>query len=356
MRTLGSLSICLVLLAAIPASARVFTVDPLGGGDYLTLPQAWGPAGPADTIMMMPGTHLVGLNQPGWPLTLDAGSPTVIGQAGAEQTILLGDGLLVAFKVPAGTGDAHISFQGLTFRSLGELFRRMDPWSAPGGGYLTFTDNVVEDCRSSYALDASSCSPTSVVARNVIRNNTGGGIFVYHNSGHFQDNEICFNAWGIRGACCENPIIQGNHIHHNLGLGIQTAVYVYTVLDNLIEYNGSEGIELGLASQIEGNVIRYNSVGVETYSTTAEFHRNDIYGNTVFNVQILGSRGRPWTWDCTMNWWGTTDPDAIAAGIWDCHDGSVGGCVVFDPWCEFPGCQVSAVAPATWSSIKAMYR
>jgi hypothetical protein len=356
MRSMRMLLPCLVLLAACPVAARIITVDPRAGGDYLTLPQAWGPAGAADTVLMVAGTHLVGHGMPGWPLTLNSDSPTVMGPEAPGEAVLLGDGTTVAFVIPANTHNARMYFSRLTFRSLGELFKRAG--SVEDGGTLKFTDNVVETCGSSYyvyALDASSCGSTAVIARNIIRNNPGMAIELFHNSGQVCDNEICYNLAGMGGVCCETPKIERNHVHHNTGGGIGTS-FSYTVRDNLIEYNGY-GLSIGSGGSFTGNVVRYNTIGVKAGETYAYFHHNDIYGNTAYNVQVRWSGGGTVTWNCTMNWWGTTDPAAIAGSIWDRNDDP--GLLVsvnFEPWCEAPGCEVTHAEQSSWGSIKALFR
>lgn len=352
--------VCLVLVllgASTMCSGTVFTVDPRAGGDFLTVPAAWGPAGAGDTLLLVAGSHLVGHGMPGWPLTLDSGSPTVVGPEPPGEAVLLGDGTTPAFVIPANTHNARMYFRRLTFRNLGELFKRAG--STDDGGTLEFTDNIVEGCGSSYyvyALGASSCGSTALVARNIIRNNPGVGILLYHNSGLIQDNEVCYNLAGTSGNCCETPIIERNHVHHNQSGGIGTS-FSYTVRNNLVEYNGY-GVSTSYGGGFTGNVIRYNTVGVRAGDTYAYFHDNDIYGNTAYNVQVQDYiTGGAKTWNCTGNWWGTTDPAAIAASIWDRNDNPAIRIIVdFDPWCEAPGCDVTHVQQSSWGSIKALFR
>jgi hypothetical protein len=103
--------------------------------------------------------------------------------------------------------------------------------------------------------------------------------------------------------------------------------------------------------------MRYNGGGIYVYFySTLTFHYNQVYGNEPYNVECS-----PWTsgteFDATMNWWGTTDPQEIAAGIFDCNDDpEVPTCVLFDPWCTDPDCGVTAVTPTTWGAIKSLYR
>jgi hypothetical protein len=58
-----------------------------------------------------------------------------------------------------------------------------------------------------------------------------------------------------------------------------------------------------------------------------------------------------------MNWWGTTDPVAIAASIWDRSDNpEICVMVDFDPWCLVPGCEPTSVEESSWGALKALFR
>jgi len=352
------LLLCL-LGGAHPCLGGVITVDPSGSGDYLTLPEAWGPAAATDTILMMAGTHLVGHGQAGWPLTLDSDSPTVVGPEPPGEAVLLGDRATRAFCIPEDTDNARMRFHHLTFRDIGDVLSRADP-SGGDGGRLIFTDNIVEGCGATSfgdrALDASHCGQNSVVARNVFRSNPGTALYLWFNSGLIEDNEVCYNTLGIIAVPDGWPTIERNHVHHNTGLGIGTS-FDDRVMDNLIEYNG-HGLSVYYCGFFTGNVIRYNTLGVRVGYPEALFQGNDIYGNITYNMQVRDFiTGSAWTWDCTMNWWGTTDPAAIAASIWDRNDNPELSVIVeFDPWCVAEGCEPTSVQESSWGAIKALFR
>jgi hypothetical protein len=133
------------------------------------------------------------------------------------------------------------------------------------------------------------------------------------------------------------------------------------VTDNVVEYNGT-GIgaaPVGTSfNDFQGNTIRYNGVGfLQLYDVPASVHDNDIYANTEYNFVVDVSYFGP-DIDATGNWWGTTDPDEIAAGILDVlDDPSLAARVLFEPWCDEPGCNGGTPAECTtWGSIKALYR
>jgi len=181
----------------------------------------------------------------------------------------------------------------------------------------------------------------------------------YHTSAAVEDNEIYRNAHGIVDDCCNGPAIRRNRVHHNDGYGIRTGYAdIEIVEDNLIENNGGIGLAVGYSGPVQDNVVRNNAVGVAATSwlgTYVSLHNNDIYDNTDANLEIRTDRTG--TWDCTSNWWGTTDPAVIAEMIWDCNDDpELLICVEFDPFCTSPGCEPTAVEATTWGGVKALYR
>ena len=340
----------LVALCLLPAPMRagIITVDCQGGGDYTTLPEGVWYATASDTVLVQPCTYEV--EPPWWPITLDADSPTIVGVGGASVTIFQGDGTTSAFQVDDGVHDARIEIVGLTFRNVSEVIDKTDPYS---GGYITFTDNVIEEC--GYGLDASSSG--GLIAHNTIRGNDGTGIGVYHCWATVEHNEICYNDRGINGACCEEPQIGHNHIHHNTEYGIRTGFYGH-IHDNIIEYNGGPGVYIyGAGGELEHNIIRRNSDGVWVIAYCQfAFHSNDIYDNDTYAV-VTYQGASACNLDATMNWWGTTDQAVIEASILDCSDDPGRPmCVLFSPWCEAPGCETTSVEHLSWGSIKALFR
>ncbi|MEZ4387989.1 MAG: hypothetical protein R3D98_10535 [Candidatus Krumholzibacteriia bacterium] len=56
--------------------------------------------------------------------------------------------------------------------------------------------------------------------------------------------------------------------------------------------------------------------------------------------------------DLSGNYWGTTDVEEIAEGIWDCHDDDHAyHCVVFEPLADEP----VRTEPHSWSAIKSLF-
>ena len=56
--------------------------------------------------------------------------------------------------------------------------------------------------------------------------------------------------------------------------------------------------------------------------------------------------------DFSLNYWGTTDVEEIAAGIWDCQDADDSiNCVTFLPLADGP----VRTEPHSWSSVKSLF-
>jgi hypothetical protein len=325
MRVLLALVIVLAL-ASGPAWAQcTFTVGDgtnLSGSDLAYWIDFWGldmGFGSNWTLCIAPGVYELDPSD-GWPVTLPGDyTPAIVGWDGAEATVLIGDGVMDAFVLES---NAMGRFQGLTFRS----FRV--PVSGSITASLEFTDSVVEYCTHGLNVEQNA----AVISGNTARYNDVVGIgYIYYAS------------------------VVGNHVHHNSGCGI-AASFGGSIEYNLVEENGGTGISVyGAGQRVEHNVVRGNAVGVavgEAVSTTINY--NDLYSNEEYELTTwLGGDSV----DATSNWWGTTDPEVIAARIYDCHDDPLLMCVLFDPWCDEPGCNGGTpVECTTWGSIKALYR
>ena len=120
--------------------------------------------------------------------------------------------------------------------------------------------------------------------------------------------------------------------------GIKASVPVMNSrANNLIEgnllVNNTNGIEIWVNGPnpnykdiIRNNTLTNNSVGISLNENvypnpllaTIEF--NNIYGNTVYNINMAGSLGIPENVNATYNWWGTTDLQTISQTIYDYYD------------------------------------
>ncbi len=356
MRTKCALAACLILLMCSSAIAGSVTVDPR---DPMELVSAWHTTGPTDTVFMLPGTYIVGEPAGSWPIQLTHNSPCYVGVGGPEGVIFLGTGVEQAFFLDEYVWDAHIHLERITFRGLSEIIGRVSTIDG-AGGEIYFADNIVEECGDGAlypALRVTAC--WGVVARNEFRNNLGYCVGTYHTSAAIEDNEMYGSLGGIRDQCCESPAVRRNHVHDNTEIGIDTGYYQGGPIEyNIVERNGGTGLTLGSYFDVEHNIVRENTRGIACGGIAmgnAAVHYNDIYDNVEYDL-MSASEG-PLDHDCTMNWWGSTDPLVIAAGIRDCNDDpDLNATVVFEPFCVAPGCGSTPVESRTWGAIKAMYR
>jgi len=108
-----------------------------------------------------------------------------------------------------------------------------------------------------------------------------------------------------------------------------------TLMNNLFQSNGPVIMlaSYGLGTFRENHFLRTgNDYWIKT-STHSSFHDHVI--------------------DFSGNWWGTTDVEEIAEGIWDCEDFDTAyNCVVFEPIADGP----VAVENHSWSSVKSLFR
>jgi hypothetical protein len=319
-------AVMLVALASGPTWAQCAATlgesGVLSGSEITSVIATFGPFfGDSWTLCIAPGVYELDPSD-GWPVTLPASyTPAIVGADGAEATILIGDGVMDAFILEDG---ARGRFDGLTFRD----FRT--PVSGEVTASLEFKNSVVEYC--TYGLSAD--QDGAVVAGNTARYNELRGIgYGYYAS------------------------VSDNHVHDNDATGI-SAIFGGSIEYNIVENNGGAGISAyGVGQQIEHNVIRGNAVGVRVgEQTSLSVNNNDLYSN--IDYELLVAVPGYGSVDATSNWWGTTDPGVISAHIHDClDDPELVTCVVYDPWCQFPGCEgVTSVEQGTWGNIKALYR
>jgi len=365
----ASLVALTLTLAAPTATAETVIVDPGGGGDYDNIPEAVFHADAEDTVLVMPGVYAVeaGGTYP-WPIPLDAETPTIVSSAGAAATVLQGNDTVDHFSIAEDVTDARLSVHGFTFEGTNYIIQRH--YTAYPGGPVRFTDNVVVATDATRGRLVVGRGSGGLVARstftaNCVQCTTMTAISVGSDGGPgspIEDNEISGYYFGIVGSG-ENVVIRRNHIHDCVFQGIYAGAHLASS-DNIIENNGAYGITLQGAYYLEGNIIRGHDTGIAwpwatiTGPLEGHAHLNDIYDNEI-NIKARQVT-YPVEFDATMNWWGTSDPEEIAARIYDCNDPSWGGegCVTFTPWCTapIPGCDPTPAENASWGTIKAMYR
>lgn len=234
------------------ASATVWRVDPAGGGDALSIQQGVNLAGAGDTVLVAPGVYHEHVSI-ARPLVL-------LSEAGAEATVLTGDGVpspvpVLHFEVYA---DPPSVISGFTIRggnnttanrpggvfllghvSLSQCIVSDNATAGWGGGVQAggYQPIVIEGNRIERNLTLTgggggiSSLPTGVppiIRRNVIAGNSaggrGGGIFIFNRldtPAEISDNQISGNsaASGGGGLLCWNDLV----FARNLVLGNSVA-------------------------------------------------------------------------------------------------------------------------------------
>lgn len=111
-------------------------------------------------------------------------------------------------------------------------------------------------------------------------------------------------------------IVEDCTIHHNIdGCRLGQATFVFR--NNLIEHNQGKGINFRNSSvEAHHNIVRFNGSGVFLFENDRDFaiHHNNFYAN-LDNFRL----GDFYNGDVTLqdNWWGTADPVAAQATIYD---------------------------------------
>jgi outer membrane protein assembly factor BamB len=111
-------------------------------------------------------------------------------------------------------------------------------------------------------------------------------------------------------------IVEDSHIHHNVD-GSRLGQGNFIFRRNLIEANEGKGINFRNSTiEIVDNIIRHNNAGIFIFETDrpATLEHNNIYAN-IDNLRFGDFFHRDL--QLGSNWWGSADPDRVAAAIYD---------------------------------------
>jgi parallel beta-helix repeat protein len=262
---------------------------------------------------------------------------------------------------------------------------------APGAGHVIRTDNTgitidgftLNSNPASPGQNGASISarsPETTVANNIINGlalvptNIASGILTatFSNQTLLHNNAQGFR-FGVQpdgGPADALSAIDGNYLSNNTTMGIQIQSSVsggHSILNNLIELNGFDGIFVTRGEIVSGNTIRDNGrAGILLFSlgngtltgvmitdneirNNAQWgirlsgndagdlsnnlaNRNNIVGNTAGVVSTLAST----VFDAECNWWGSaTGPRDPAGNPFGTGDSSTGN-VDYEPWLIAP--------------------
>ena len=207
-------------------------------------------------------------------------------RAGSQNSRL--DGAIVEYaRSGVSVEGSQVLISNCTVRSFARNGRNF------GIGFANGAGGVVEDC--------------------VIESTRGGLINTYYGisitSGSqpvIRRNRIVNTYWAIfvEGA---SPWISGNDVNTNsVGIFLAEGAQALVNGGNVIRNNNSVGIQYdgGSSSEIPGSIVKYNS----------------IYDNRLNAYMGSYERSDEFEIDLSENWWGTTSPSMISAGIYDHKD------------------------------------
>ena len=182
------------------------------------------------------------------------------------------------------------------------------------------------------------CSPT--LTNNQISGTIGVGDYRgYTGTATIMGNTIL---GGIDGG--GNVIIRGNIIS---GGGVSTSGAAALVQNNLIiTSSGSSqpGVTASDSATVDGNTISGFKIGI-LVNGPASIKNNNIQNWTQYGLKLTTANNL----DASNNWWGTTDAQAIAQGIYDQKNDFNLGTVNFTPFLTTPNPNAPAIdyAPVT---------
>jgi len=174
--------------------------------------------------------------------------------------------------------------------------------------------------------------PSPKVKATFFTNNECGartGRFDYYRS-TFRGNHIALGDWGYNSG---NFLYMCDFINNAVGVDN----YMGRIVNCVIAGNTEAGIQplsgWGMPYQIIGSTIEGNGIGIVQdiqvgFDRFPEMKKNIVCQNLKYDIKME-------TWhplDATGNYWCTTNPDEIAARIYDIHDDSSLGEAVFSPF------------------------
>ncbi len=401
------------------ASAATIHVDLADGGDYLTIQEGIDAAAYGDTVLVAPGTYYEHLY-----MGTAADGVTLLSEAGAESTTIDNQSTYSYSVIYCENVGPDTRIEGFTITG-GNTYEWGGGIRADNAD-VRIASCTITDCRapnmqgggigSDYSsIEVSGCwiegnrggdgggigvwRGEAIIKENMIignvaasftANQSGGGIYIYCNHAEITDNIIEGNSalqgggiqdwWSDDMSITDNRIVGNTAGNHGGGIALCHSVCLVTgniIADNHAGMWGGgggasvRGDQSAIPAQFLDNVFFGNTnegsecaIWVWFSGPALIFHSNFFADDTTFEVLVHRTLSAD-TIDFTGNWWGTDDPDEIAAKIYDCNDDpALLWCIDFSDWCADPSCdgQVTSVedppeaAPVSWGQIKSLYR
>jgi outer membrane protein assembly factor BamB len=166
---------------------------------------------------------------------------------------------------------------------------------------------------------------------------------------HLRYCEIRDSAYTLH-AHFTRGIVEDCTIHYNID-GCRLGQATFTFRNNLIEHNQGKGINFRNSTvAVHHNILRFNGSGMFLFENdrTIDIHDNNFYGN-LDSLRL----GDFYTGDVAVhdNWWGTADPEAAQATIYDRGKDPEVGQVTIQPaeqWVAATGPRDALFIDPTW--------
>jgi hypothetical protein len=365
-------------MSASGCLARSWRVERDGSGDFSTIAAALAAAAAQDTILIGPGRYperepFEGLDWSG-PVCIKVPVTdlTLIG-SGAESTIIGPVSADFQDEGPKGivavTGVDRLTVENLALENVydgvywarGHLILHGCSLLACERGISSQSGDgmLVRSCQFA------SCVSTGIVAERPARN-VEVGDSVFHDCGTgisfhgVRDANLlgCTLTGGMIGAQYadgSNGGILESHFEDHQQIGIDVTMASQVLLHDDRIRGGDFNLSVSSGSHVSGadNVLRGGAVATVRISDAAmTFSGNRILNGGEHSVLLESFLQPPIvTIDLTSNFWGTLQPDTIAAWIWDHHDDpAIQAFVAFEPFdASLP------VEQSSWGKVKARY-
>ncbi len=376
----------LLLIAAAPAMSRTWTVEKDGSGDFTVIQDAVDAASSGDVIEIGPGRfddYQTVLGGNCWfdvHVILPDGMSLAFVGAGNESTIIGPDDPDSHTNNTYGIGggcDIGLVVRGLKFEncnyfSIGFTTGSLDiedchflfsgsPTADTIGIRGRFTEGRISGCQFDgfYQAVAILSSPGDIEIADCVVENSVGGVYAWSpglGSVSVRDCEFRCQINGIGFLDGTSGTIERCRLE-NCGLELTATAEVTVANCEVIRDDGGPALDLNNHDPVTivDNVFQSNGRVIYLAS----------YGlGTITNNHILRTGNDYWIYctyhpsfqqdiDLSGNWWGTTDVEEIAAGIWDCQDDDHAyHCVIFEPIADPP----VSVEIHSWSEVKSLFR